>query len=609
MAPDRSTFYRYHRMLPYIRREWRRLSVISALTAMMAGISVLMPWPLKLLVDYALGEQPVPVAVAAPLTAVGLEPNTLVLIVTAGVTSFALFALNATLNWGITWSWAVSGYRMLYDLAADLFARLQRLSLVYHGKRPVGDLLSRISTDSWSTYKLAADLLVSPAQSLLTIIAIGGVAWALDPLLAGLLLATTPLLVWSARFFGERLKRRSRLQREAEARLTSFVHQTLTAIPVVKAFTREERNREDFGAIANTVVGRAQRGNLANQAFQFVNGSAVAMGSALVLLVGGRRVLSGDLSLGSLLVFIAYAQTLRTAFTSLLTTFGKVKGTEASIDRVVEVLDAEEEVRERPTARPFVRQPGRQGIAVSFEDVTFGYEPNRPVLKGVNLHVQAGETVALVGCTGAGKTTLASLVPRFFDPGAGRLLFDGTDARDIQLRSLRQQVALVLQEPFLLPLSVAENIAYGRPDAMREEIIAAAVAANADEFIRRLPEGYDTVIGERGATLSGGQRQRLAIARALLKDAPILILDEPTSALDARTEALILEALERLMANRTTFIIAHRLSTIRNADRIVVLKDGTIAEQGRQDDLVAARQDYWQFHRLQFGEPLREASR
>jgi ATP-binding cassette subfamily B protein/subfamily B ATP-binding cassette protein MsbA len=608
VAADRSAFYRFGRMLPYIRREWRGLSVISVLTVVTAGVSALMPWPLKLLVDYALGEQSVPAAVAAPLSAVGFEPNALVLIMAAGVASFALFALNAALNWGITWNWAVSGYRMLYDLAADLFARLQRLSLIYHGKRPVGDLLSRISTDSWSTYKLAADLLVSPAQSLLTIVAIGGVAWALDPLLAILLLATTPLLVWSARFFGQRLKRRARLQREAEARLTSFVHQTLTAIPVVKAFTREERNREDFRAIGDTVVRRAQRGNLANQAFQFVNGSAVAMGSALVLLVGGRRVLSGDLSLGSLLVFIAYAQTLRTSFASLLTTYGKLKWTEASIDRVLEVLDAEEEVPERPTARPFARWPGRQGIAVTFENVTFGYEPNRPVLSGINLHVQAGETVALVGSTGAGKTTLASLVPRFFEPREGRVLFDGTDARDIQLRSLRQQVALVLQEPFLLPLSVAENIAYGRPDATREEIIAAAVAANADEFIRLLPDGYDTGIGERGATLSGGQRQRLAIARALLKDAPILVLDEPTSALDSRTEALILEALERLMVNRTTFIIAHRLSTIRNADRIVVLKDGTIAEQGRQDDLIAAGGDYWQFHTLQFGQPLREAS-
>jgi ATP-binding cassette subfamily B protein/subfamily B ATP-binding cassette protein MsbA len=588
LASDRSTFYRYHRMLPYIRCEWRRLSVISALTALTAGISVLMPWPLKLLVDYALGEEPLPAVVAVPLTAVGLEPNTLLLIVAAGTASFALFALNAALNWGITWNWAVSGYRMLYELAADLFGRLQRLSLLYHGKRPVGDLLSRISTDSWCTYKVAADLLVDPVQSLLTIAMVGAVAWAMDPVLALLLLATMPLLVWSARFFGERLKRRSRQQREAEARLTSFVHQTLTAIPVVKAFTREERNCDEFAFIGKSVVRRAQQGNLANQAFQFVNGSAMAMGSALVLLVGGNRVLSGDLSLGSLLVFIAYAQTLRSSFVSLLTTYGKVKGTEASIDRVLEVLDAEDDVPERPAAHPLVRQADRHGIAVTFENVSFGYEPGRPVLRDINLAVAAGETVALVGATGGGKTTLASLVPRFFDPWQGRVLLDGTDARDLQLRSLRQQVALVLQEPFLLPLSIAENIAYGRPDATREEIIAAAVAANAEEFIRCLPEGYDTVIGERGATLSGGQRQRLAIARALLKDAPILILDEPTSAIDARTETLILEALERLMADRTTFIIAHRLSTIRNADRIVVLQDAVIAEQGRQDDLIAA---------------------
>jgi ATP-binding cassette subfamily B protein/subfamily B ATP-binding cassette protein MsbA len=608
VAANRSAYYRYRRMLPYIRREWRGLGIISILTVVTAGVSALMPWPLKLLVDYALGEQPVPAKVAAPLAAFGCQPDVLLLIVAAGVLSFGFFALNAALNWGVTWLWAVSGYRMLYDLAADLFARLQRLSLLYHVKRPVGDLLSRISTDSWSAYKLAADLLVEPARSVLTIATVGGVAWALDPLLATLLLATTPLLAWSARFFGLRLKHRSRLQREAEAQLTNFVHQMLTAIPVVKAFTREERNREAFVAIGNTVIKRAQQGNLANQAFQFVNGSAMAVGSALVLLVGGHRVLSGNLSVGSLLVFIAYAQTLRASFASLLTTFGKVMGTEASIDRVIEVLDAEEEVPERPTALSFVRQPDRRGIAVTFDNVSFGYEPGRSVLNGIDLTVEAGETIALVGSTGAGKTTLASLVPRFFDPWGGRVLLDGTDARDLQLRSLRQQVALVLQGPFLLPLSIVENIAYGRPDATREEIIRAAVAANADEFIRRLPEGYDTVIGERGASLSGGQRQRLAIARALLKDAPILILDEPTSALDAKTETLILEAFERLMANRTTFIIAHRLSTIRNADRIVVLGDGTIAEQGRQDDLIAARKDYWQFHTLQFGKPLRETS-
>lgn len=584
------------------------MSIIGILTTVSAGVSALMPWPLKLLVDYALGDQTLPANVVGAINNVGLVPNTIFLVFSAGAASFALFALNTALNWGRTWNWAVSGYRMMYDLAVDIFAHLQRLSLLYHGKHPVGDLLSRISADSWCVYKLAADLLIGPAGNLLKISTISMVAWTLDPLLAMLMLATAPILAGSGLFFGQRLRRRSRLSREAEAHLTSFVHQTLTSIPIVKAFTREDHNSEQFAHLGNVIVSRSQQGNLTTQAFRFVNGSTVAVGTALVILVGGNRVLSGEISLGSLLVFIAYARTLRFSFTSLLTTYGNVKGTEASIDRVLEVLDAENEVINRHDAQPFIRRPDEQGIAVIFENVTFGYEPNRPILNNINLTVQAGETIALVGATGAGKTTLASLVPRFFDPWEGRVLFNGIDACDIQLHSLRQQVALVLQEPFLLPLTVAENIAYGRPDADRKDIIAASVAANADEFIIRLPDGYDTVIGERGATLSGGQRQRLAIARALLKDAPILVLDEPTSALDAKTEALILDSLERLMANRTTFIIAHRLSTIRNADRIIVLKDGAVVEQGTQAELIKAKKEYWRFHALQFGEPQTEVS-
>jgi ATP-binding cassette subfamily B protein/subfamily B ATP-binding cassette protein MsbA len=288
-------------------------------------------------------------------------------------------------------------------------------------------------------------------------------------------------------------------------------------------------------------------------------------------------------------------------------TYGSLKTIEANIDRVLEVLDDENEVLDRDDAQPFSRQPDCQGITVTFENVSFGYNTEYPVLDNINFTVPAGDTIALVGTTGAGKSTLASLIPRFFDPEKGRVLFDGIDARDIQLQSLRQQIAMVLQEPFLLPFSIAENIAYGRADASRDEIVAAAVAANADEFIRRLPEAYDTVIGERGATLSGGQRQRLSIARALLKDAPILILDEPTSALDNRTETLILEALDKLMLNRTTFIIAHRLSTIRNADWIVVLKDGKVVEQGTQAELIKAKKEYWQYYTLQFGKQLEGA--
>jgi len=273
---------------------------------------------------------------------------------------------------------------------------------------------------------------------------------------------------------------------------------------------------------------------------------------------------------------------------------------EASIDRVLQVLQADDEVREAAGARPVPERPAGQRGHVRLEAVTFGYLPGRPVLRSVTLEAGPGETVALVGPTGAGKSTLVSLIPRFFDPWEGRVTLDGVDVRTLQLRSLRGQIALVLQEPFLLPLTVAENIGYGRPGAGRAEIIAAAGAANAGGFIRQLPVGYDTVLAEGGATLSGGEQQRLSIARALLKDAPVLILDEPTAALDAQTEALLVDALDRLMRGRTTFIIAHRLSTIRRAERIVVLEDGVIVETGRHRDLLVAGSLYQRLHALQF---------
>jgi ATP-binding cassette subfamily B protein/subfamily B ATP-binding cassette protein MsbA len=327
------------------------------------------------------------------------------------------------------------------------------------------------------------------------------------------------------------------------------------------------------------------------------------LGTAGILWIGGREVLAGNLTVGSILVFISYLAALYAPLNSLMYTSSTLQGAMGSARRVFEVLDTAHDVTDRPGAITLSKVRGH----VRIENASYGYAPGEPFLKNINLEAQPGETVAIVGATGAGKSTVVGLIPRFFDVWEGRVLVDGHDVRNVQLRSLRRQISLVLQEPLLFPISIAENIAYGRPEASRREVEEAARSANAHRFIERLPQGYDTLLGERGATLSGGERQRLSIARALLKDAPILILDEPTSALDAETEALLLEALERLMAGRTTFIIAHRLSTIRKATRILVLQEGEIAECGSHQELLQKQGVYRHLHDLQFGHALLHA--
>ena len=597
---NEATMYRYVRMLRYSLRQWRTLVVILALTAATSLIATLQPWPMKILVDYALGDTDVPGQVGLFLGNWNLTVTPFALVVTAALASLGLYILNTVIEVGLSWFWSIAGQRMVYDLAERMFYRLQRLSLLFHGQRTVGDSLSRLTVDTYCVHTLTDALMVSPAQQVLTLLSIGIVAWNVNSTLTLLSLAVAPLMGWSTLFFGARLKRRTKLNREAQSRLLSFVHQTLTAIPVVQAFGTENRNIQQFQNLATDAVIQSQRGTLLKSTYGFAHGSITTVGTAIVLYAGGQQVLLGTITVGSFLVFLAYLQSLQKAFRSLLATYGNLKSVEASIDRVLEILDAKEEVRDTPGARGLY--PGETKGWVRLENVTFGYQLGTPILKQITLEAQPGETIALVGLTGAGKSTLVSLIPRFFDPWQGRVLFDGVDVRQVQLSSLRSQVAIVLQEPFLLPLTVAENIAYGRPEASYDEIVAVAKAANADEFIQRLPQGYNTVIGERGATLSGGQRQRIAIARALLKDAPVLILDEPTSALDAQTETLLMSALERLMAGRTTFIIAHRLSTIRQANRIAVLEEGQVVEMGTHQKLLRVGGLYQRLHSLQFSD-------
>ena len=404
----------------------------------------------------------------------------------------------------------------------------------------------------------------------------------------------------SSFYFGRRLKRRARLGREAQSRLHSFVQQTLGAIPVVQAFSREELNRERFHTLSNESVALSQHGAILNRSYGLVNGFVITVGSAIVLYVGGERVLAGTLTLGSLLVFLTYTRSMERAAEGILKTYSSLKPVEASLDCVLEIFEGDNHVPESPRPKPIPGASRRLGAHLRFKDVTFGHEPGRPVLRNINLEVNPGETLALIGHTGVGKSTLVSMIPRFVDPWEGHVAFNGVDVRDVSLRLLRENVAIVLQEPYLLPRTVVENIAYGRPDASREAVIAAAVAASADEFIRQLPSGYDTVLGQKGLTLSGGQRQRLSLARALLKDAPVLILDEPTSALDADTERLLMEALEHLRKGRTTVIIAHRLSTVKRADRVAVLQEGTVAEYGSPAELLGSNGIFRQLHALQF---------
>ena len=589
---------KYRQLVPYALGQWPILLAILVLSLATSALAALQPWPMKILVDCALKHDTVPGWLHSLLQGLNLGDGASVLVLAAAFGSLAFFAVNSGVDTTLSWAWTIAGQRMANSLAADLFRCLQRRSLILHNRTSVGDSLSRLSSDTWCVLALTSSLLISPARNVVSLVFLGIVGWRLNPQIALLSLMLAPLLGCSSVFFGRKLKQRAKRSREVQARLLSFVQQTLAAIPVVQAFAREDLNRRRFEDLAGEVTDWSQRGAVINSIYGMVNGLIATLGVAIVLYFGGQRVLSGDLSVGGLLVFLTYMRNLQGASEGLVNTYGTLKPVEASIDRVLEILDSPGSVVDRPGA--LAMPLCTRGRHVRIENVTFGYEPGRPVLHNVTLEARPGETVALVGDTGAGKTTLVSLIPRFFDPWEGQVTIDGIDIREAQLRSVREQVALVLQEPFILPLTIAENIAYGRPDASRQEIIAAATAARAHDFIDRLPDGYDTVVGERGATLSGGEKQRLSIARALLKNPPILILDEPTSALDAATEALLMEALERLMAGRTTFIIAHRLSTVRHADQIVVLEHGRVVERGNHDELIGSDGLYSRYCSMQF---------
>ena len=568
------------RVMRYLRPHWRAAVVSVVVAVVVSLLALLEPWPLKVLFDSVLGNVPVPPAVARVMEPLKHDKLTLLLVVVAAgfaltLVSNALKVLNSYFETRVSQS-------MTLDFRSELFRHAQRLSLDYHDRTPGGALIYNINFQADSAAGLVMALLPL-LRSALTLVGMFWVTARIDPTLALVSLAVVPLLYYSAGQYVSRIQPRLRDVRNLEGESLSIIHEAISMIRVILAFGREDHEFQKFRRQGERAVGARVGVTVRQVAFSLMVNTVTAGGTALVLAFGAFKILNGTLTPGELLVVLAYVASLYKPLEAITNTISSLQERFIALEMAFDLLDTEPRVRDRPGA---VKLP-RAGGEIVFDEVAFTYDGRSHTLSGVSFEALAGEVIGIVGPTGAGKSTLMSLLPRFYEPASGTITLDGIDVRGIELVSLRSQISVVLQESLLFSGTIADNIRYARPEASTAEIEAAARAANAHEFIAALPQGYDTTIGEKGVRISGGERQRIAVARAFLKDAPILILDEPTSSIDSRTEAVILDALDRLIVGRTTFMIAHRLSTLRRPDRILVVDSGRIVEQGRIPDLLA----------------------
>jgi ATP-binding cassette subfamily B protein len=584
------------RLWPYWRGAKPETITGTLVLVLVAAMELLQPWPFKWLVDCVFGSQPAPawLARAVPAFATHDAAGAIMAVCVMILVLAVVHRLAGMLGHMLL---VRAGWHLVLQLRCTAFERLHRLSLSYHERTRVGESLYRVAYDAHAAQSLLSGAVVPITTGSLVLVGVVIVMLRLDPLLTLVTMIIAPLFLLTIRAFGNRIDELSKRYHQNESGLVSTIQESLSSIRAVQAFTLEPETGQRFREQATE--SRAANLRLTRTQFWFSGcvGLVMTIGTVAVIGIGAHGVVAGRLTLGDILVFLAYLGMLYQPMNAFSQSVTVAQTATAQLRRVFEIIDAIPDISDRPGAKPLETVRGE----VEFRNVSFEYEPGRPALREVNLDVAPGQVVAIVGRTGAGKTTLASLLLRFYDPTKGAVLLDGHDLRDLPLAWLRQQVSVVLQDPIIFSSTIAENIAYGRPGATREQIEHAARRAQADEFICGLPQGYDTPLSERGVNLSGGQRQRLSIARAFLKNAPILVLDEPTSAVDAETEKALMEGVDDLAKDRTTFIISHRLSTVRLADLIVVLDGGRIVERGTHEELMRRETAYRRLYCSQWG--------
>jgi ATP-binding cassette, subfamily B, bacterial len=555
---------------------------------------LLEPWPLKVVFDYVFGSKHMPDWLASIVGFIGTDKLSILNFAAIAVILIALF--GAISSYGEKYLTTSVGQWVMHDLRRVLYSHIQKLSLAYHDQKRTGDLISRVTSDIDAVQNLISNVLLGMLVNVLTLIGMLGVMFYLNWQFTLIAMVVAPGLFWAVYHYTRRIKEASRDVRRKEGEVVSVLEEVLSSIRVVKAFAREDYEQERFEKRSLESVERSLAARSLKAKLSPLVEVIVACGTCLVLWWGSRLVVSGALTSGELLVFLLYLGKMYKPMRELSKMTDTISKADVGWERIREVLENEQRVRNLPGAK---RAPRFRGD-IDYEHVAFSYSAEQPLLKDLSMNIKAGQLAALVGPTGAGKTTIVSLLPRFYDLTGGVIKIDGEDVRRFKTKSLRRQISFVLQESTLFRASISQNIAYGKPEASQKEIIRAAQMANAEEFILRMPEGYDTMVGERGVTLSGGQRQRITIARAIIRDAPILVMDEPSSGLDAESEELVFDALSKLMADRTSIVIAHRLATVSRADVIFVIDGGRVAEQGTHQELLARGGLYSRLYELQF---------